>query len=137
MPARFARERGNISPPLEFANVPPNARSLAIVMDDPDAPHGTFTHWLVWNLPPSTSMILENQLPAGARIGRNDFGDVGYGGPRPPSGTHRYFFHAYALKQTLELPRGASRRELERMLEAHLLETATLMGRFSAGQPKS
>lgn len=132
IPPRFAREKGNVSVPLAFAELPPKTQSVAIVMDDPDAPRGTFTHWLLWNVAPHPNTIPENQTPQEARIGRNDFGDTGYGGPRPPSGTHRYFFHAYALDCRLDLQTGASRRELESAMESHVLENATYMGRFSA-----
>jgi Raf kinase inhibitor-like YbhB/YbcL family protein len=101
-------------------------------MDDPDAPSGLFTHWLVWDLAPNVGTLTEGHLPPDAREGRNSFGDRGYGGPRPPSGTHRYFFHAYALDCRLDLAPGASRQELERALENHVIGTAELMGRYSA-----
>lgn len=132
LPSRFGREEGNVSPPLQLAEIPPDAASIALIMEDPDAPRGTFTHWLVWNIPANAGELPEDHLPAGAIVGKNDFGDVGYGGPRPPSGTHRYYFHAYALDCRLELPAGAARPELEQAMEKHVLENATIMGRFSA-----
>lgn len=132
LPDRFAREHGNVSPPLAWSQLPPDTRSLALIMDDPDAPRGTFTHWIVYHLPPGIPALAEGQLPAGAAAGRNDFSDLGYGGPRPPSGTHRYFFHLYALDASLPLAAGASRRDLEAAIEGHVIENATLMGRYSA-----
>jgi Raf kinase inhibitor-like YbhB/YbcL family protein len=132
LPPRFAREEGNTSPPLTFTEIPAEAASIALVMEDPDAPRGTFTHWLVWNIPTHGGELGEDHLPAGAVLGKNDFGDVGYGGPRPPSGTHRYYFHAYALDCQLDLPAGASRQQLEHAMEKHVLENASVMGRFSA-----
>lgn len=127
---------GNVSPPLSLSEIPAKTVTLAIIMDDPDAPRGTFTHWLVWNLPAQTTTFPENVLPDGARVGRNDYGDIGYGGPRPPTGTHRYYFHAYALDRALDLPKGASRQELERALETHVIENANYMGRFTAPAAK-
>lgn len=132
LPPRFSREEGNVSPPLALADIPAEAASIALIMEDPDAPHGTFTHWLVWNIPTHPSDLAEDHLPPNAVIGKNDFGDTGYGGPRPPSGTHRYYFHAYALDCQLDLRAGASRSELEQAMEKHVLENASIMGRFSA-----
>jgi Raf kinase inhibitor-like YbhB/YbcL family protein len=132
LPDHCAKEEGNVSPPLHFSDVPARAHSVALIMDDPDAPSGLFTHWLVWNLDRNVGVLTEGHLPGSAREGRNGFGDVGYGGPRPPSGTHRYFFHACALDCRLDLPPGASRSELDAALKNHVIETAELMGRYSA-----
>jgi len=132
LPPRFAREEGNISPPFTLADVPTEAASIALIMEDPDAPRGTFTHWLIWNIPTNVSELTEDNLPPNAVEGKNDFGDNGYGGPRPPSGTHRYYFHAYALDCQIDLPAGASRQDLEQAMEKHVLENASIMGRFSA-----
>ncbi|ACB77341.1 YbhB/YbcL family Raf kinase inhibitor-like protein [Opitutus terrae] len=131
LPDRFSREGGNVSPPLLFSDVPAPTQSLALIMDDPDAPRGVFTHWVLFNLEPNVGVLTENHVPGGTP-GRNDWGEVGYGGPRPPSGTHRYFFHAFALDGRLALPRGATRREVEQALEGHVLARAELMGRFTA-----
>lgn len=133
MPERFSREGGNLSPPLTFTDVPAPAQSLVLIMDDPDAPRGLFTHWVVFNLPPNVGVLLENHLPE-VMLGRNDWGEVAYGGPRPPSGTHRYFFHAYALDRPLNVPRGASRGEVEAAMSGHILARAELMARFTAAQ---
>lgn len=132
LPKRFGREHGNASPPLEIAEIPAGARTLALIMDDPDAPRGTFTHWVLFNIPAHTRAIQEGSAPAGACAGQNDYGGSGYGGPRPPSGTHRYFFHLFALDADVALSVGATRPQLEAAIEGHVLENATLMGRYSA-----
>jgi Raf kinase inhibitor-like YbhB/YbcL family protein len=132
LPRRFAKEHGNVSPPLAFSGVPKEAQTLALIMNDPDAPRGTFTHWVIFNIPADTKELRENEIPASSVQGKNDYGDIGYGGPRPPSGTHRYFFHAYALDARLDLPTGATAADVERVIETHVLENAELMGRFSA-----
>lgn len=132
LPPRFAREDGNVSPPLTLADIPAEAKTIVLFMEDPDAPHGTFTHWIVWNIPANTEELAEGAVPPAATEGKNDFGDIGYGGPRPPSGTHRYYFHAYALDCALDVPAGAPRQEVENAIEKHMLENASVMGRFSA-----
>ena len=111
-------------------------------MDDPDAPSDVFVHWLVYGIPGSARGLEENvpasaALPDGVRQGRNGFGDLGYGGPRPPSGTHRYFFHLYALDSNVTLTAGVSREELDRALEGHVLEEGKLMGRYSHGSSQA
>lgn len=132
MPDRYARETGDRSPPLVFTEIPSAAESLVLIMDDPDAPHGTFTHWIVFDLEGDVHALLENTVPAHARCGTNDYGDLGYGGPRPPSGTHRYFFRAYALDRRLNLPMGAARKTVERAMARHVIAEAEWMGRYSA-----
>ncbi|VVM04523.1 Putative lipoprotein LppC [Methylacidimicrobium cyclopophantes] len=122
----------NRNPELRITEVPAQARALALIMDDPDAPRGTFVHWLVWNLPPTTSKLSPGELPAEARTGRNHFGDNRYDGPAPPSGTHRYFFRLFALDSPLALPAGADRKALEKAMEGHIVATTTLMGTFTA-----
>ena len=107
-------------------------------MDDPDAPSGVFVHWLVYRMPPEAGELNEGvpaspSLPDGIRQGRNGFGDTGYGGPRPPSGTHRYFFHLYALDSDLNLAPGAAREELDRAMAGHVMEEGHLMGRYTKG----
>jgi len=132
LPRRFAKEHGNKSPPLHFLDVPQGAITLALIMNDPDAPSGTFTHWVLFNLPADVRELAEGETPAAAVSGRNDYGDLGYGGPRPPSGTHRYFFRIYALDTKLNLREGASAKDMEDAMETHVLENAELMGRYSA-----
>jgi Raf kinase inhibitor-like YbhB/YbcL family protein len=134
IPPRYSRDGDNFSPPLQFEGVPPEARSLVLIADDPDAPHGTFTHWVVFNVDPHTSVIEENHLPEEVRFGLNDWEEAGYGGPRPPDGEHRYYFKLYALDELLSLPTGIQRRDLERAMETHVVANAELMGRFAAPQ---
>ena len=136
-PIRETCQGADVSPQLAWSGAPANSQSFALILDDPDAPGGTFTHWLVWNIPAATKELPENlpktpRLPGGARQGRNDFGNIGYGGPCPPPGkAHRYFFRLFALDATLNLKPGAGRRELERTLEGHILARGELMGRFA------
>lgn len=128
---RYTGEGEDVNPPLTFSQIPDGTESLALIMDDPDAPNGTFTHWVLYDMNPATLQITEDQLPAGAKVGMNDFGRVDYGGPMPPSGTHRYYFKLYALDTMLNLPEGTSRNDLEQAMEDHIIETAELMGTYT------
>jgi len=130
IPSKYTCDGLNVSPRLVFSDVPPGAVSLALVMDDPDAPMGTFDHWVVWNIPPETRVVEEGEEPEGVQ-GKTGFGRQGYGGPCPPSGVHRYYFKLYALDVRLDLRRGSSKRELERAMEGHILAKAVLMGRYA------
>ena len=130
IPDRYSRQGGNNSPPLVWTQVPANTKNLALTVDDPDAPSGVFVHWLVYGIPPDTREFDESSLPSGVRQGRNGFGAIGYGGPQPPSGTHRYFFHLYALDQEITVASGASREDLDRAMRGHILEEAELMGQY-------
>jgi Raf kinase inhibitor-like YbhB/YbcL family protein len=132
IPNDYAKEGGDKSPPLHIDEVPEKAKSLALIMDDPDAPSGTFNHWLLFNVSPSIHDIREGSAPVMATQGCNDYGEVDYGGPKPPSGEHRYFFKAFALDTVLPLSRGVKRAELESAMSGHILEQATLMGRYAA-----
>jgi Raf kinase inhibitor-like YbhB/YbcL family protein len=131
IPARYSAFGDNMSPPLCFHDVPIGARSLALVLDDPDAPRGLFTHWIVFNLDPMTEGIKQASHLPGTRDGKNDRQATGYFGPRPPDGEHRYFFHLYALNKKLELPNGVGRTDFDRALEGAVIEEAQLMGRFA------
>ncbi len=131
IPARYSRQGGNVNPPLRIEGAPANAKSLVLIVDDPDAPVGLFTHWLVWNIDPVTTGISEASTPKGAVQGTNGYPTLGYGGPQPPSGTHRYYFKIYALDQTLNLPAGAKRKELEKAMKGHVIAQGQLMGRYS------
>ena len=131
IPDKYSRQGSNMNPPLHLEEIPNRARSLALIVDDPDAPSGTFNHWVVYNIDPKTKDIKENSVPVIATQGRNDFGDVEYDGPQPPSGEHRYFFKAFALDTVLDLPRGARRQELEKAMEGHVLDQAATMGRYA------
>jgi Raf kinase inhibitor-like YbhB/YbcL family protein len=130
IPGRHTCDGENISPRLSFAGIPAGARSLALIVDDPDAPVGTFDHWLAWGIDPNAGGIDEGE--AAPREGRNGFGVTGYAGPCPPPGhgPHRYFFRLHALDSELDLQPGADRGDLERALEGQVLETAELVGRY-------
>jgi len=131
IPDKYSKDGENRIPPIHFEEVPSKARSLALIVDDPDAPRGTFTHWLLFNMDPKIQDIKEDCTPVMATQGKNDFGEVEYDGPKPPSGEHRYFFKAYALDTVLPLGRGSTRDALEREIEGHVLESATLMGKYA------
>lgn len=137
IPKKFSCEGADTSPPLAWSGAPEKTQSFALIADDPDAPAGTWVHWVLYNLPPSTKDLLEGvekveQLSNGALQGRNDFRKIGYGGPCPPPGsTHRYFFKLYALDTKLSLKAGASKADVEREMKGHVLGESRLMGKFS------
>lgn len=131
IPSRYTCDGEDVNPPLEISDVPEGTQSFALIVDDPDAPIGTFTHWLLWNIPLDITKIDEDSVPEGAVEGENDFGRVGWGGPCPPTGTHRYFFKMYALDTKLELERGATKAKLEKAMEGHILGKAELLGRYT------
>ena len=128
IPEKYTCDGENISPQLEFGNLPAGTQSLALIVDDPDAPNGTWTHWLIWNMQPLHT-LMENEAPG--TQGKNDFGNNNYGGPCPPNGTHRYYFRLYALSQKLNLPEGASKEELLKAIEPVKLAKAELMGKYN------
>lgn len=130
IPTRFTCDGQDVNPQLEWSTAPVGTRSLALIMDDPDAPGKTWVHWVVWNIPPDTRRIEEMAVPAGAIQGRNDWKRNAYGGPCPPSGTHRYFFRIFALDTTLELPDTTTKADLERAMEGHILARGELMGTY-------
>ncbi len=126
IPREYTCQGEDVNPSLEIRGIPPAAKSLALIMDDPDAPMGTWDHWLVYNIAP-VERIERNSIP-GVQI-KNSFGRLNYGGPCPPSGTHRYFFKLYALDTTLTLP-PASKKALEKAMQGHILNEAQLMGLY-------
>jgi Raf kinase inhibitor-like YbhB/YbcL family protein len=130
IPTKFSCDGANTSLPLQISDVPSEAKSLVLIMDDPDAPSGLFTHWAVWNISPQTSTIAEGTMPKGMQ-GTNDFGKSGYGGPCPPSGTHRYYFKIFALDRELDLSFGAKRGQLDAAMKGHVIAQGELMGRYS------
>jgi len=135
IPSVYTCEGKDLSPPLAWTDPPAGTNSLALISDDPDAPGKTWVHWVLYNLPPSTRRLPEafpsdEERPDGARQGTTDFGRVGYGGPCPPSGTHRYFFKLYALDAMLPLAPGATKPQLEAAMKGHLLAEAQLMGTY-------
>jgi Raf kinase inhibitor-like YbhB/YbcL family protein len=131
IPAKFTCDGADVSPALRFEGAPAEAKSLLLVVDDPDAPSGLFTHWLIWNIEPKTTEIDENSAPPGAVQGTNDFPKAGYGGPCPPSGTHRYYFKIFALDQMLNLKAGAKRVAVDAAMRGHVIAQDQLMGRYS------
>ena len=131
IPKDYTRDGADKSPPLHLEEVPDRRKSLALIMDDPDAPSGTFNHWLLFNMDPKIRDIREDSVPVMATQGRNDFGEVEYDGPKPPTGEHRYFFKAFALDTVLPLARGSTRDALEREMDGHVLEMAQLMGKYA------
>jgi Raf kinase inhibitor-like YbhB/YbcL family protein len=134
IPDKYTAYHDNISPPLRVEGLTPGAKCWALIMDDPDAPRGTFTHWLLYNIPVNVTEITEGEAPVGALVGKNDHGTLEYFGPRPPSGEHRYYFTAYALAKKLDLPAGVDRQQLEAAMAHHILDSATMLGRYAAGR---
>ena len=130
IPAKYTCDGLDVSPPLIIGNVPPEARSLALIVDDPDAPAGTWVHWVVWNIDPTTKEIKEDSLPPGAQEGMSDFRKRGYGGPCPPAGTHRYFFKLYAIDTTLTLGPNTNKALLEQAIKRHVMAQGELIGRY-------
>ncbi len=135
IPPKYTCDGKNISPPLEWGAVPDGTKSIALISDDPDAPMGTWVHWVLFNLPAETRKLEENipsdkTLPNGARQGTTDFKRIGYGGPCPPSGTHRYFFKIYALDTKLDLAAGATKNDLLKAMEGHIIGQGQLMGKY-------
>ena len=136
IPKKFTCDGADVSPELHWSSPPAGTQSFALISDDPDAPVGTWTHWVLFDLPAETTSLPENvakvdELPAGGRQGRNDFRKIGYGGPCPPPGKpHRYFFKLYALDKRLNLKPGASKQEVEQAMQGHILGRAELMGKY-------
>jgi Raf kinase inhibitor-like YbhB/YbcL family protein len=130
IPEEYTCEGRNVNPRLVIGNIPPGTKSFALIVDDPDAPMGTWVHWVVWNIPPETREIRENSLPAGANQGLNDFRKHEYGGPCPPSGTHRYFFKLYALDALLDLPHNTTKTGLEKAMTGHVIEHSGVVGLY-------
>ena len=130
IPSVYTCDGSDISPPLTITNVPKNTQSLALIVEDPDAPVGVVTHWTVWNIPPQKSQFDKGEkieFPQGMTV----FGTIGYGGPCPPSGIHRYFFKLYALDTVLDLVNGSTKDSLIQAMDGHILKQTTLMGKYS------
>ncbi len=135
IPSKYTCDGADVSPPLQWDAVPEGTKSIALISDDPDAPMGTWVHWVIFGLPAETRELAENipadeTLPNGAKQGITDFGRVGYGGPCPPSGTHRYFFKIYALDTELQIDASAGKRGLLKAMEGHILAQGQLMGKY-------
>ncbi len=127
IPRKYTCQGEDTSPPLEISHIPQETKSLSLIVDDPDAPMGTWVHWVVFDIP-ITTKIEENTIPG--KQGINDFGKRDYGGPCPPSGTHRYFFKIYSLDTTLNLKEGISIKALEKAMQGHILGQAELIGLY-------
>jgi Raf kinase inhibitor-like YbhB/YbcL family protein len=138
IPRQYTCEGSDTSPPLSWSDAPAGTKSLAMIVDDPDAPdpakpQRVYVHWVVYNIPPETTQIGEGSgPPSGAATGTNDFGKQAWGGPCPPIGRHRYFFKLYALDKTLDL-KSAKKKDLESAIQGHILAQAELMGTYQKG----
>src|SRR5450759_5627177 len=135
IPVKYTCDDIDISPPLEWSNVPAGTKVFALICDDPGAPGATWVHWVLFNIPGDLRKLPENvpgteTLSNGARQGKTDFGSIGYGGPCPPGGTHRYYFKIYALDSELDSNPGITKKELLKAMEGHMLEEGQLMGRY-------
>jgi len=130
IPSKYTCDGEDINPPLEIKGIPGGTKSLVLIIDDPDAPTGTFLHWLVFNISPDVSLIEKNSLPEAAIQGKNGFGKENYGGPCPPLGEHRYFFKIYALDKKLDLPSGSKLKEVEKEMEGRILDQSQLIGLY-------
>ncbi len=130
IPVKYTCDGEDINPPLQIENVPKEAKSLVLIVDDPDAPIGIWSHWVVFNIDPSVQFIEEDSSPEGAVEGLNDFKKHSYGGPCPPSGTHHYYFRLYALDTTLDLSSEATREDVLEAIKGHILASAELIGLY-------
>ena len=135
IPKKFTCDSENVSPPLSWSGIPSNSKSLALICDDPDAPRGTWVHWVLFNIPPKTEALAEgvaqrSTLKDGSRQGMNDSHLIGYDGPCPPGGVHRYYFKLYALDTDLALESGVTKAQLLKAMEGHVIAEGMLMGRY-------
>ena len=134
IPRKYGYKNGNASPPLEISDVPPNTKSLALIMDDPDAMGAVgkiWVHWVVWNIDPIVNQIQENEVPSGSMLGKTDFGETAYGGPAPPDKEHTYIFKLYALDESLSIQNGATKTEVEEAMKNHVITETKLEGRYA------
>lgn len=130
IPGKYTCDGMDVNPPLKIDNVPSEAKSLALIVDDPDAPRGIWVHWVVWNIDPKTEEIREDTVPKDSVQGINDFEKRDYGGPCPPSGTHRYFFKLYALDSLLNFSSDAGKAGLEKAMKGHIIAQAQIVGLY-------
>lgn len=130
IPAKYTCDGEDMSPPFAISEVPPKVKSLALIVDDPDAPAGDWVHWTLWNIKPETAEIAEDTVPLGATEGYTDFGKPGWGGPCPPSGIHHYQFKLYALDKVLDLPASARKADLEKAMAEHTVASTVLVGLY-------
>lgn len=133
IPRKYGYKNGNQSPPLKISGIPSGTQSLALVMDDPDAQAAVgkvWVHWVIWNIVPNTTEIQEGNVPSESLDGKNDFGELGYGGPAPPDKKHTYIFKLYALDTKLDLAKGATKSQVEESMQGHILEETNLNGTY-------
>ncbi len=138
IPAKYTCDGENVSPQLSWTCSVEGVKTFAVIVEDPDAPSGIFTHWIVYNIQAKINSLMENStpsknLPDEVLMGTNDFGRIGYGGPCPPSGTHRYFFKVYGLDSAVHLDTGATIREVMKKMEGHIIARGELMGKYRRG----
>jgi Raf kinase inhibitor-like YbhB/YbcL family protein len=133
IPRQYTCDGEDISPPLVIANCPKETQSIALICDDPDASIGTWVHWVLWNIDPTTKEIAENAVPQGCVEGMNDFRRHSYGGPCPPSGTHRYFFKVYTLDTMLDISPNSTKTDLEQAMKGHVLAEGQIVGLYTRG----
>lgn len=134
IPKKFGYKNENLSPPLTISGVPNQTKSLVLIMDDPDALDAVgkvWVHWVLWNISAETKNFPENNIPPNSVEGKNDFGEVGYGGPAPPDKEHLYIFKLYAINKVLDEPRGSTKSEIENSIKSSIIAEARLTGRFS------
>jgi len=134
IPRKYGYKNSNINPPLKIKGIPQNTKSLALIMDDPDAMGAVgkiWVHWVVWNIDPQITEIKEDSIPTGAIEGKTDFGEIGYGGPAPPDKEHTYIFKLYALDNKLNLNESATKKDVEKSIKNHILAEAKLTGKYS------
>jgi len=134
IPKKYGYKNDNLSPPLRIDGIPTNSKSLALIMDDPDAMGAVgkvWVHWLIWNIEPNTTEISEGSTPSGSIEGKTDFGEIGYGGPAPPDKRHTYVFKLYALETKLDLQKGSTKAQLEAAMDGKIVSQTTLKGTFT------
>ena len=134
IPKKYGYKHGNTSPPLTINQIPDNAKSLVLIMDDPDAMGAVgkvWVHWVVWNIDPNNTQFDENSIPLDCIEGETDFGEIGYGGPAPPDKEHTYIFKLYALDQKLDVAKGSTKQQIESSMKNYIIEEAKLTGKFA------
>ena len=134
IPKKYGYKNDNVSPPIKIGGIPSGAKSLALIMDDPDAMKAVgkvWVHWIIWNIDPTISEISEGSSPSGSIEGKTDFGEIGYGGPAPPDKKHTYIFKLFALKTKLDLKKGSTKAQLEKAMNGQILDQAILKGTFT------
>ena len=134
IPRKYGYKKNNINPPISIKEIPNETKSLALIMDDPDAMRAVgkiWVHWIVWNIDPSNSEIKENSVPSGSVQGKTDFGEISYGGPAPPDKEHTYIFKLYALDEKLSINEGSTKSQVEQAMKGHVLSEAKLEGKYA------